>query len=364
MAYIFGDENVEASPSFLTERLGFEIPQESFNWLPERMRPAGNVGLGMVLAEPIVDIARWFRTPTPGVSVNPVNMREIEQNLNPLWRVATAGTSYMEGDPALARREQEALPGWAKWLPTQIPGVNRVPDEDEKTTNRYILESIRSLFPQLGVVERVVPGAGTERHAGRWFTSLLSSVLGLPANTVDGWVRASEQERRTQMVKDQMKYMYGAESSQYRLELIRTLMDAGAPVEFMEMLDFASMENEKIDVGQALATWEYVQRIGYLYLLGYDENEIAVAMNLASTPEAFNTEWLTQIYDRMASSPQADRNRFMREFGWKRLTPAELREMGISQLQLQQMSDEELIELIRQNTYRKAGERREREQRP
>lgn len=353
MAYIFADENIEATPSFLTERLGFEIPQETFDWLPERMQPAGNVGLGLFIGEPLADIARWFRTPTPGVSMNPLNMREIEQNLNPLWRILTAGTSYMEGDPALSRTEQEELPGWASWLPQQVPGVNYEIDEDKKTTNRYVLEIIRSLFPQIGVIERVVPGAGTERHAGRWFTSIISSTIGLPVNTVDGWVRASEQERRTQMVKDQLKYMYGGESTEYRIEMIRSLLDAGAPVEFIEMLNIPAMEKEQVDVGQALAAWEYVQRIGYMYLLGYDPNEIALAMNLTTPYEVGTTEWVQQIFEAMQFDSQADRNRFMREFGPRRLTPEVLKELGITQRDLENMSDDELTQLIVDNAYRR-----------
>jgi hypothetical protein len=364
MAYIFGDDNVEASPSFLTERLGFEIPQQVFDWLPEKMQPAGNVGLGLFIGEPITDVARWFRTPTQGVTLNPLNMREIEQNLNPLVRILFAGSAYLEGDPTIDRKEQESLPGWAKWIPRATPGVNYDIDREEKTTNRYVLEIIRSAFPQLGVIERVIPGAGTERHGGRWFTSILSSTLGLPANTVDGWVRASEQERRTQMVKDQLKYMYGSESTEYRVLLIRSLMDAGAPVEFIEMLDIPSMEKENVDIGQALATWEYVQSIGYMYLLGYDPNEIALAMNLSAPYEAGSEDWVRQIYEAMQFSSDADRNRFLREFGPKKISPDRLKELGISQRQLREMSDEELNELILQNTYRIARERTERERRP
>jgi hypothetical protein len=357
MAYIFADENIDASPSFLTERLGFEIPQETFDFLPERMRPAGNVGMGIVFGEPIADIARWFRTPTRGVTVNPFNMREIEQNVNPIVRTFTAGASYMQGDPTISRKEQEGLPGWLSFLPRATPGINYDIDQEQKTTNRYALEAIRTVFPQIGVVERVVPGAGTERHAGRWFTSLLSSVLGLPANTVDGWVRASEQERRTEMVKDQLKYMYGTESTEYRLEIIRGLMDAGAPTEFIEMLNIGAMEKEQVDVGQALATWEYVQRIGYMLMMGFDPTEVALAMNLSAPIQGDPADWISEVYEMMQFSDKSDRERYMREFGWGRITPKQLKELGITQRQLEEMTTEEIIELVKSNAYQRNQER-------
>lgn len=358
LAYTFGDENVEATPSFLTEKLGFEIPQESFDFLPENIRPAGNVGLGIMIGEPIGDIARWLRTPTPGGTVNPFNMREISQNLNPMFRALTATTSYLEGDPSMSITDQEPLPGFIDRLPASLPGINYDIDNEQKTTNRYALEFIRSMFPQLGVVERLIPGAGTERTDGRWFTSILSATLGLSVNTIDGWVRAGEQERLTKAVKAQIEAIYGSESATYRMQIIRELTSAGAPVEFISMLDIASMEKEKVDVGAAIETWKYVERLSYMGMMdGFDPIEIAVAMNMVNPDSSFNDEWVIQIYEMMSDThSKSDRNRFMREYTFKKLKDEDLERLGIDSNQLEKMSDEELIELIKENSYRIARE--------
>lgn len=254
--------------------------------------------------------------------------------------------------------DQEPLPGFIDRLPASLPGINYDIDNEQKTTNRYALEFIRSMFPQLGVVERLIPGAGTERTDGRWFTSILSATLGLSVNTIDGWVRAGEQERLTKAVKAQIEAIYGSESATYRMQIIRELTSAGAPVEFISMLDIDSMEKEKVDVGAAIETWKYVERLSYMGMMdGFDPIEIAVAMNMVNPDSSFNDEWVIQIYEMMSDThSKSDRNRFMREYTFKKLKKEDLERLGIDSNQLEKMSDEELIELIKENSYRIARE--------
>ena len=267
------------------------------------------------------------------------------QNANPALRTFSAVTQGLEGDPSVQMQQQEQVPGWLRLIPSGFPGVQKDPGSGEKTVNRYFTEIVRTTFPQIGLFERIVPGFGNERHPGRWFTAIVSTTLGLPVNTIDPWIRASEQQRRTEMVKEQLKYMYGSESSEYRIGMIRSLMDAGAPTEFIEMLDINSMEDNEVDVGQALGVWEMWQRVAYLTASGVPQEEIAAALSSFIDADSPLNEWVNELYDNMNVS-DSDRNRLLRRFDRRKVLPEDLERLGINQRQLRDMSDDELRMLI------------------
>lgn len=343
LAYVFGDENAGPTPSYILEKLGFEIPEERFAWLPKFLRPQGNVAIGMVHAEPLVDISRWIRTPANRYGERmPLNVREISQNLNPL--LATLGTfsAGIEGDPSVQASRTQQAPGWTRVLP--FVGFND-PETGEKQVSRYFTETVRNMLPMIGMAERYVPWLlGDERQPGRWFTTAISATVGLPVSTVDDWQRSSEQERNSRRIKQQMDLMFG-DSSQYRMQMIRRLVQDGAPVEFFEHIELDKMEDTAVDVARGMAVWQMTKRIGTLLSMGVPIEEVATAMS-AIIPEGTPAdEWITQIWENL-DVPDSDLNRYINQFDRQKLTKEDLAEFGLKPEDLNDLTNEQLRLLI------------------
>jgi hypothetical protein len=352
LAYIFADENAGPTPSYVLEKLGFEIPEEAFSWLPKRLRPSGNVAIGMVHAEPIVDLSRWIRTPANRYGErSPLNLREISQNLNPAFATLGAVSAGLEGDPSVQISRTQQAPGWVNLLniPLKlVPGVDigfDDPETGDKQVSRYFTELVRGMIPMVGMAERYVPWVfGDERQPGRWFTTAVSATLGLPVSTVDEWKRASEQERNSRRVKQQMDLMFG-DSAEFRMDLVRRLVDDGAPAEFFEHIELDKMENTAVDVGRAFAVWQMTKRIGMLLSMGVPIEEVSVAMASIIPQGTPADEWVQEIWKNL-DVPDSDLNRFVREFDRKSLTKEDLARFGLKPEDLKNLSNEQLRLLI------------------
>ena len=350
LAYAFGDDNAGPSPSYVLERFGFEIPEESFAWLPESIRPQGNVAFGLTHAEPVVDISRWIRTPSSRYGERlPINLREVSQNLNPL--IATLGqfAAGLEGDPSIRLSDTEPIPGWAS-LPGRIPGVPDFgvadPETGERVISRYFTEIVRTMLPMVGMAERYVPWVfGGERQPGRWFTTAISAVVGLPVSTIDDWKRASEQQRESRRIKQQMDLMFGTPSAEHRMHLIRTLVDDGAPTEFIDQLDIGNIPDTAVDTGKAMAVWQVIRRMNTLVSMGVPIEEAAVAFSAVIPEGTPADEWVQAIWNNI-EVPDSDLNRFMRAFDRKKLTKEDLAEFGLKQDDLRKLSNAQLRILI------------------
>lgn len=343
LAYAFGDENAGPTPSYILEKLGFEIPEERFAWLPEVLRPTGNVAIGMVHAEPLVDISRWIRTPSTRYGERmPLNLREISQNLNPLIATLGAFSAGLEGDPSVQASRTQRAPGWTRFVP--FVGFDD-PETGDKQVSRYFTEIVRNMLPMIGMAERYVPWLlGDERQPGRWFTTALSATVGLPVSTVDDWQRSSEQERNSRRIKQQMDLMFG-ESSQYRMELVRRLVEDGAPAEFFDQIELDKMEDTAVDVARATAVWQMTKRIGTLVAMGVPIEEVAVAMSSIIPEGTPADEWIGQIWENL-DVPDSDLNRFVRQFDRQKLTEEDLEQFGLTPETVSDLTNEQLRLLI------------------
>jgi hypothetical protein len=349
MAYAFGDENAGPTPSYALERFGFEIDEDRFAWLPKRLRPQGNVAFGLTHAEPLVDLSRWIRTPSNRYGErNPLNMREVTQNLNPAF--ATIGAIYagLEGDPSVQVARAQPSPGWVRGL-NAIPGVNLGfddPETGENQVSRYFTEVVRGMLPMVGMAERYIPWVfGDERQPGRWFTTAISATLGLPVSTIDDYKRASEQERNSARIKQQMDLMFGGDSSEYRMNMIRRLVDDGASLEFINQLDIGNIPDTEIDTNRAVAVWQIMKKLNLLISMGVPIEEVAVAFS-AIIPEGTPAdEWVESIWNNL-EVPDSDLNRFTRAFDRKKLTKEDLEMLGLKPEDLRKLSNAQLRLLI------------------
>lgn len=350
LAYMFADPDAGPSPSYVLERFGFEIPESNFDWLPERLRPQGNLAFGLTHAEPLVDLSRWIRTPQRRYGErSPFNTREVFQNLNPA--IATLGTfrAGLEGDPSIRLQDTEPIPGWAA-LPGRIPGIGGFGIEDPETgdrvVSRYFTEIIRGLFPPVGLAERYVPWLfGGERQPGRWFTTAISATLGLPVSTIDDYKRASEQERSSRRIKQQMDIMFGAQESQFKMNMIRRLVQDGAPLEFLDQLDIGNMPDTEVDTNRALAVWQVMRRVNTLVALGLPIEEVSAAFSAVIPAGTAADEWVDAIWANL-EVPDSDLNSFTRSFDRKKLTREDLAELGLRPEDLRQLSNAQLRLLI------------------
>lgn len=347
---LFDEDEDAISPSYIADRFGITIPEEKFEMLPEWMRPKGDVTLNLTYGEPLADINELFRDPTfpqrdslkdwlsPG---QVVNIRAAAQNLNPIIAaVSEAQRAFSEGSAFESRNVEEA-PGWARAL-----GLAR---EDPTEPGKYIvsrplMEFFRNVAPPVGLAERLIPWVGGERSPGRWTTSVVSSLFGLPVATTDDWKKASAMQQQADFIQKQMKGEFGPEW-EYRNELISRLLQEGAPVEFIESLNMRDMENDEVDVLRAVHTWRMLRRVELLIEGGVPEDEIVAGLS-AYVPEGSQAESLLQLIWKYVPKPSTDFSTGARTFGLKPVSRSDLEALGLTVNDVRNMSENEQRQLI------------------
>lgn len=352
---VFAEEDEDGWPtsSFLKDRMGFVIPEEDVRNLlikagvdpNSTLIPQGDVGVGMFIGENVLDVNRFLRTPGEGGfrGVQSVfNTREIWQNGNPL--LAGLGTLFAgaEGDPTVSMTDTEQAPGWLALM----PGLRRDPVTGEKQVSRYATEATRTFFPIVRHLERYAPTVfGGEREPGRWFTSLASGIFGVPVSTEDDWKYASEMDRRSEFIRLQVEEKYGR-SGDARMEMVKQLLENGAPMEFIQNLEIQDMADDEVDVANAVATWQAVQRINYLAQMGVPEEDLVAAI-LAYVPDDMEIpDDLTEVIYRFLPKPKLDLTALSNQFGLAPPTPEQLEAIGVTEEEVRQMSEQELQDLV------------------
>ena len=348
---MFGEEETGISPSYVADRFGITIGQYSpfFEMLPEWMRPGGDVTLGLTWGEPLSDLNQLFRDPVyaarfglRGLAAGGfLNWRELANQLNPIIAATSSAQSAMAESGRMDGRNVEVAPRWARALglaqedPTE-PGTY--------VANRSQLEAIRNLVPLAGQMERLIPYLGGERAPGRWTTSVVSSLFGLPVNTVDDWIKASEMDRRTNFIQRQMKQEFGPEW-QYRNEMIRILREEGATEDFVAALNLKDLPTEQVDVQRAVSTWRMMRRMELLIEAGVPEDELIAALSVF-VPEGAKLESLVQLIWDYVPKPSTDFKTGKRQFGLQPVSRKDLQALGLTVQDVQRMSQEEQRNLV------------------
>jgi hypothetical protein len=354
LARAWGEVDEDGYPyaSYVDEKFGWVIPQDKFSWLPNWLEPDGDVSMGLVWGEPVADINRLFRTPGKGVRhlgpsnfiLQAINTREMGQNLNPMAPAVFAawGASAYASDPGVMPGDREKAMGWLKLI-----GWQRDPETGERTASRAIADSLRAIFPMIGIAERNFPQLlGGERQQGRQFTSLVgSSLLGLPMATEDDWKAASEMRRRSQFMKSQMDQKFGA-TADTRMQAVRALRAEGAGTEEIAALGIQFIDDEDIDVGQVVGLWRMLRRVNRMREVGIPEQYILAGLQ-AYVPQGVTVTSAEQILNDYYTTSRSDRKRRVREFGLQAPDEAQLRELGLTAADIQRMSREEREAVIR-----------------
>jgi hypothetical protein len=351
LAYIFSNDSEDQYPyaSYVAERFGFTIPESTFANLPDILRPAGPVSLGMMWGEPAIDLNRMFRVPgqftgsAPGrIASTVVNPRELFGMMNPLLATgAGAFSGYSRGEPALVPGQTEPAPKWMAWAVTRTD-----PRTGEKVVGRVLTETLRGIFPQLSVIERLAaPIAGGERQEGRWSVAVASALTGFSFAVEDDFKAASEILRRNTLLKQQFDTEFG-ESAEYRQLLVQKLLDAGASMDYIRALDIPSIPDEALDVDQYVSAYYFIQAVGQALNLGIPEEDIALSLStyLEDPEQGPQVRALMSVFARRYVS---DARRRVRMFGLQNATEDDLRRVGLSPRDVRGMSRAEQEELIR-----------------
>jgi hypothetical protein len=193
-------------------------------------------------------------------------------------------------------------------------------------------------------MERLIPYLGGERHSGRWTTSVVSALFGLPVATIDDWKRASEMDRRSTFIQQQMKAEFGPAWA-YRNELIRRLTQEGAPVEFIQSLNLRDFGDDEVDVLRAVYTWRMMRRVELLIESGIPEDEIVAALS-AFAPEGSKVESLVQLLWQYVPKPPGDFETGVRQFGLQPVSRKDLQQLGLTTNDVRNMTEDEQRNLV------------------
>jgi hypothetical protein len=347
----FGEDDA-LEPSYISDRFGITIGEDSplFNMLPEWARPKGDVTLGLTWGEPLGDLNALFRDPVHAarggagnvVKNGILNRRELAQALNPGINAVSEFQRALAESGQEGMRNVEDAPGWARVLGLSYED----PTEPGRfLMNRSVAEAVRQLVPVVGQGERMLPWlVGGERQTGRWTTSIVSAMFGLPVATTDDWKKASEMNRRAEFISRQLRGEYGPDW-QPRLEMIRRLTDEGAPIEFIQSLALKELPTQQVDVQKAVHVWRMLRRIELLIEDGTPEDEVLAALSVF-VPEGSKAESVVRLLWDYVPKPPGDFERGIRQYGLKPITRQEMKELGLTTQDIKNMTEEEQRTLI------------------
>ena len=170
--------NVYFIPDWVEERYGFAT----------KFRTGGDYPLMFSLESPLMDVNKYFNKPT---SINPasaVDWQEFLTGTSPVIKAPAqfafqknlfTGAPYTESGVAAP----PIVAGLDKLTGERLPGMRYNPEGERVLDQRYY-DLIKETFPQLGMLERLVPGLGSPAQNDRRLTNTASGLLGLPLSTL------------------------------------------------------------------------------------------------------------------------------------------------------------------------------------
>jgi hypothetical protein len=232
LADAFGepDDPEEPLPAYVRERFGWRVRKDLWTG------PMGDaISGGMVIGEPLVDINRMFGSATAsGPMAGPssmMNWRELANQMNPVFGVGAELLTGVERSTGGRMPLEEEAPPWLDI----IPGVGRDTGDGTVVSARG-LRAARELIPPIGMIERyAAPLLGNERMQRRWYTTLASSVFGLPVSTLDPYQTGAELRAQEQRLRSGLERKLGGDLDKYT-SYVRRVLNEGATPEEMQVI--------------------------------------------------------------------------------------------------------------------------------
>lgn len=149
-------------------------------------------------------------------------------------------------------------------------------DPGSLISNQNTRQIASYLFPAIQLFERYFPWFfGDERQEGKWLTTMASALTGITIGTIDDLQISNEQNRKIEQTRWYMERKYGP-SSEHRMEMIRRLIDEGAPLSFIQSLDIGFLPENELDVERGVRAWRTYQQLEQAYVAairGVDDPE-------------------------------------------------------------------------------------------
>jgi hypothetical protein len=318
------DDPEEPLPAYVRERMGWRVRTDLIDG------PAGDALAGGILfGEPLVDVNRLYRFGT-GSQIQNVNWRELANNLNPLVAFATEVMSGIEQASGGRPTAKEETPGWIAPF-RQVLG--QAAEENDEISSR-VLRGFRQTVPPIATLERIFPQVlGNDRTKRRWYSSIASTIFGLPASTLDPYQTAAELRAEEQRNRNELEKKYGEDYAKYT-EFARALLTEGVRPQEMNAIkevmfqgrDFTEVSVAELDQTAAKDYLKFIRRLEVLASIGIDEDRLQV------------------LVDNF--QPRRDIERGVRAGAPQPLTPEMLADMGYTQEQVARMTRGERQELI------------------
>jgi len=309
------EDKEDPLPVWVRAQMGWQIRRDLLSG------PYGDsLSLGLIVGEPLVDVNRLFRFPSAD-SRTGINLTAVADMLNPAFKTGAEILSSMEASTGGIMPRREQTPGWAKAL--QQPFIR---EGDEITSSTKLLRLVRNNIPPVGTLERIFPETlGNDRTRRRWYTSMASTLFGLPAATLDPFQTAAELRAEEQRNRRIIARKFGDNWGAYT-EFARGLLRVNAtPYEISwlqrQMFDgreFQDVEVEELDLFKARDTIAFKRQLD------------AAARAGVSRP---------MLEDMVrAFRPRSDYIELARQGVLKRIPDEILEDMGYTRYQVDQMT--------------------------
>jgi hypothetical protein len=203
--------------------------------------------------DPLVDLNRWFK-----IGTNPVNWPELANNVNPIIN-GIAELLGMSGNRTdYAGRNERDAPRWMTAL-----GLSRPDDADPslRVANQNVRDLITNIVPQFSLAERYFPFFfGEQRQRDKWMTTMISALTGLTISTIDDSQVAGQMQTEIDRNKAYIDRKWGP-SAPFRMNMIRELLEEGAPLWFIQAIDIGNLPENELDVERAVLAWKMYQQL-------------------------------------------------------------------------------------------------------
>ena len=262
----FQEDPQSPMPTYADNQFSVYIDPSYWDGAPQILKPIlpkGTVAFSpFPWLDPLVDLNRWLKLPRRS-SKNPVNWPELANNVNPIINAFAESLGKMSAGRDYSGSDYRDAPNWMIWT-----GLARrdASDPSKWVASQNIRNAISNLIPQVSLLERYFPVVfGDQRQSDRWLTTMVSAITGLTVATIDDLQVAGQATRDIEQTKWYTDRKWGPSAS-FRMDMIRRLLDEGAPVQFIEALDISNLPANEIDVQKAVQAYKIWDAFNQSYI--------------------------------------------------------------------------------------------------